>query len=281
MNENWSPDSWRNLPIRQVPGYADEAALQRVEETLHRLHLDKNAVVSTLSGGTKKRVALAQALVSRRDRRDVILALGSNVAPNALVRAHRRGRATPYAAPAVRAEAARADAPPPPTNLKSPVARELFRQSFHTSLPGLLRYADRSSMAWSRELRLPLLDRRIAEFAFSFPPEFLYSDGVSKRILRDVGRGLVPDAILARRDKVGYEPPQENWLADPQVAAKVGEVLLDPKARSRGLFDTGAIEADATAGRWRDPKGVWRALNAELWLRLSARPRRPEPLPAR
>jgi 3-deoxy-7-phosphoheptulonate synthase len=35
-NENWSPDSWRNLPIRQVPGYADEAALQRVEETLHR-----------------------------------------------------------------------------------------------------------------------------------------------------------------------------------------------------------------------------------------------------
>jgi 3-deoxy-7-phosphoheptulonate synthase len=36
MNENWSPDSWRNLPIRQVPGYADEAALQRVEETLHR-----------------------------------------------------------------------------------------------------------------------------------------------------------------------------------------------------------------------------------------------------
>src|SRR5229473_2506532 len=36
MNENWSPDSWRGLPIRQVPGYADEAALQRVEETLHR-----------------------------------------------------------------------------------------------------------------------------------------------------------------------------------------------------------------------------------------------------
>jgi len=35
MNENWSPDSWRNLPIRQVPGYADEAALGRVEATLH------------------------------------------------------------------------------------------------------------------------------------------------------------------------------------------------------------------------------------------------------
>ena len=36
MTVNWSPDSWRGLPIRQVPGYADEAALARVEETLHR-----------------------------------------------------------------------------------------------------------------------------------------------------------------------------------------------------------------------------------------------------
>lgn len=40
---------------------------QRVTETLHRLHLDENAVVSTLSGGTKKRVALAQALVAQPD----------------------------------------------------------------------------------------------------------------------------------------------------------------------------------------------------------------------
>ncbi len=35
MTEQWSPDSWRRLPIRQVPGYSDEAALTRVEETLH------------------------------------------------------------------------------------------------------------------------------------------------------------------------------------------------------------------------------------------------------
>src|SRR5215468_11222587 len=36
MTGAWSPDSWRGLPIRQVPGYADETALARVEETLHR-----------------------------------------------------------------------------------------------------------------------------------------------------------------------------------------------------------------------------------------------------
>src|SRR5262247_4238603 len=36
MTKAWSPDSWRGLPIRQVPGYSDEAALAQVEETLHR-----------------------------------------------------------------------------------------------------------------------------------------------------------------------------------------------------------------------------------------------------
>ena len=36
MTENWTPQTWRGLPIRQVPGYADEAALTRVEEILHR-----------------------------------------------------------------------------------------------------------------------------------------------------------------------------------------------------------------------------------------------------
>ena len=44
-------------------------------------------------------------------------------------------------------------------------------------------------------------------------------------------------------------------------------MLLDAGARSRGLYDTAAIEADVRAGRWRDPTALWRALNLELWLR--------------
>jgi asparagine synthase (glutamine-hydrolysing) len=128
-----------------------------------------------------------------------------------------------------------------------------------------LRYADRSSMAHSLELRLPLLDRRIAEFALSAPAEFLYRDGTTKRILRDVGRGLVPDSVLDRQDKVGYEPPQRAWLAEPGFRQRIEEILLDPAARSRGLYDISAIEADTRSGSWRDTRGIWRALNTELW----------------
>ena len=147
-----------------------------------------------------------------------------------------------------------------------PLRRELLRESFATSLPALLRYADRSSMAHSREVRLPFLDRRIAELAFSLPPEFLYEDGTTKRIVRDAGRGLVPDDILARRDKVGYEPPQRAWLEHPAFRELAGDVLVS----SRGLYRTEEIQRDLRDGAWRDPAGLWRALNAELWLRSLA-----------
>lgn len=208
-------------------------------------------------------------------------ALAMDSLPSSLKRAYWRRSATDYASRAVVAEAAAngAGARGPRLRGADPLRRELGAQAFATSLPELLRYADRSSMASSRELRLPLLDRRIAELAFSLPAEFLYRDGVTKRILRDVGRGLVPDDVLERRDKVGYEPPQERWLSEPALVAEITSVLLDPEARSRGLYDSAAIEADAEAGAWRDPKGIWRALNAELWLGQLVRWSRPRPLP--
>jgi asparagine synthase (glutamine-hydrolysing) len=122
-------------------------------------------------------------------------------------------------------------------------------------------------MAHSREVRLPFLDRRIAEFALSLPAKFLYRRGVTKAVLREAVRGIVPAEVLARRDKVGFEPPQATWFAEPAFLSTISDVLLDRTARTRGLYDAAAIELDLSSGRWRDPGGIWRALNLELWLR--------------
>jgi len=189
--------------------------------------------------------------------------------PMRLRRSHRRHVASPYAAASLVESAAEAPLQPltPWLENGTPLRRQLVAEAFETSLPHLLRYADRSSMAWSREVRLPYLDRRIAEFAFSLPAGFLYADGVTKRIVRDVGRGLVPDSVLARRDKVGFEPPQQEWLNDERFRKTIGEVLLDPGSKARGLYDVGAIEEDLGRDRWRDSAGIWRALSTELWLR--------------
>jgi asparagine synthase (glutamine-hydrolysing) len=199
-------------------------------------------------------------------RGSVLRALGSELMPRAVARRHRAGLAAPYAAPGVVRAAVAIDPPAPPGGAATPLGRELRRQAFHTSLPQLLRYADRNSMAHSREVRLPFLDRRLAELALSMPPAFLHRDGMTKSVLRDAVRGVVPAGILARRDKVGFETPQARWFATPPVVALITDVLLDPAARARGVYDTAAIEADARAGSWRDAAGIWRALNLELWL---------------
>lgn len=207
-------------------------------------------------------------LRSGRERANLALAVGGGRfrAPMRLVSAVRRRRTTPYASGEVRETVARLPRFLMPPNGWNPLARELLRQTFHTSLPALLRYADRNSMTHSREVRLPFLDRRVAEFALSLPADFLYREGTTKAVLREAVRGIVPDEVLARRDKIGYEPPQATWFAEPRFIAKISDVLLSPAASARGIYDAGQIEADRRTGRWRDPTGIWRALNLELWL---------------
>ncbi|MBD0329628.1 MAG: asparagine synthase (glutamine-hydrolyzing) [Thermoleophilia bacterium] len=208
----------------------------------------------------------------RRDGR-LLPGLGASLAadylPEPLRRLARARTAAPYASAAAREASARIG--PVAVGVwreePDPLRRQLLVQSFDSSLPHLLRYADRSSMAWSREVRLPLLDRRLADLALSLPAELLYREGVSKRVLRDAGRGLVPEEVLVRRDKVGFEPPQRRWLAEEPLRSYVADVLLDPRARARALYDAGAIERDFRQGAWRDPAGIWWALNLELWLR--------------
>jgi asparagine synthase (glutamine-hydrolysing) len=204
---------------------------------------------------------------------DVAFAALAGRLPQAVGRRLRRRATSPYIADEVRAAASH---PPTPDDSDiahgSPLVRELARQTFRTSLPALLRYADRDSMAHSREVRLPFLDRRVAEFAFSVPTTSIYSRGVTKRVLREAMRGIVPDEILDRRDKVGFEPPQATWLSHRAGIALAGDVLLDDGARSRGLYNEDAIRDDVRAGAWRDHHAIWRAISVELWLRAFVRP---------
>jgi asparagine synthase (glutamine-hydrolysing) len=203
-------------------------------------------------------------------RSGVLRALAGTYLPQSLARVHQRRAASPYASQNAVSHALTFSPPTPSFATGLAMRQELVRQSFVTSLPTLLRYADRNSMAHSREVRLPFLDRRVAEFALSLPPSFLCRDGVTKRILRDAVRDLVPQSVLARRDKVAFEPPQARWLSEPRWLERIGGVLLDPTARARDLYDHRAIEADLRGGSWRDHHAVWRAYCAEVWRHASA-----------
>ncbi len=79
-------------------------------------------------------------------------------------------------------------------------------------LPHLLRYEDRNSMAFSIEARVPFTDFRIVEFAFSGALNgHKISHGWAKWVLREAGKGLVPEDILWRRDKMGFGTPESDY----------------------------------------------------------------------
>ncbi len=80
----------------------------------------------------------------------------------------------------------------------------------------LLRYADRNAMANSVEVRLPFLSHNLVEFLFQLPDEMLLQNGWSKYILRKSMEDILPQEITWRKDKIGYEPPQSEWLATPK-----------------------------------------------------------------
>ena len=89
----------------------------------------------------------------------------------------------------------------------------LIEASTKRGLPALLRHADRNSMRFSVESRVPFLTADMANFLFSLPEEFLISNnGETKSVFRSAMRGIVPDEILDRRDKIGFATPEYDWL---------------------------------------------------------------------
>jgi asparagine synthase (glutamine-hydrolysing) len=90
----------------------------------------------------------------------------------------------------------------------------------YTQLPHLLRYEDRNSMAHSVESRLPFLDYRSVETALSLPNEFKINKGWTKNLLRNAVSPFLPKEVVWRKDKLGFNAPEEEWLAriDDQIS---------------------------------------------------------------
>lgn len=95
-------------------------------------------------------------------------------------------------------------------------------------LQDLLRYADRNSMAHSREVRLPFLNHELVEFLFTLPNSFKIGNSWTKILLRKSFEHILPSEIAWRKDKIGYEPPQKNWLSMPLIKEmiEVGKTTL-------------------------------------------------------
>lgn len=127
----------------------------------------------------------------------------------------------------------------------------------------LLRYEDRNSMAFSIESRLPFLTPQMAAFAQSLPESYLIGDdGRGKRVLLRAMRGTVPNAILDRRDKIGFAAPDGQWLREAHdwlddALSTVEVSVLDMQALRAGL------RHHARGGAYLPL--LWRGVSLALW----------------
>ncbi|MGH7703113.1 MAG: asparagine synthase (glutamine-hydrolyzing), partial [Gemmatimonadales bacterium] len=147
------------------------------------------------------------------------------------------------------------------------VMRELLYETLtNTHLQALMRYEDRNGMAFSLESRVPFLTPAIASFAFSLPEEYLLApDGTRKAVFRRAMRGLVPDLILDRRDKIGFAMPIVQWLLDlrPWVEEKL--------AAAEGLPGLNSVvvrrqwEAVRAVRSVKDAFLIWRWISLATW----------------
>ena len=144
---------------------------------------------------------------------------------------------------------------------------ELLRWQTTTQLPEFLRYADRNSMAFGREVRLPFLDHRLVEYGFGLAPELLLNNAVTKVVLREAMRGIVPEAILQRKDKLAYSPPQERWVRGP-LRGWMNELLLAAERR-RDVFDARhVLDVREKLERTTGSPLAWRIASTEAWFQM-------------
>ena len=133
----------------------------------------------------------------------------------------------------------------------------------------ILTKVDRMSMAHSIEVRPPLLDHKLVEFAATIPPEMKLHKGVTKGILKHAMRGILPDPVIDR-PKRGFAIPLGRWFGG-QLHQFVRELLLSETSRRRGIFNPDYVEALARGrahGRTPDlDLELWTLISFELWCR--------------
>jgi asparagine synthase (glutamine-hydrolysing) len=156
--------------------------------------------------------------------------------------------------------------------LKNRTHQDIFRET----APCCLRAADRQTSAFGLDVSWPFFDHRLAELMFRVPATLKIRDGVTKHLLREAMRGVVPEETRSRIKKTGWNAPAHVWFATGGGRELVLDLIASRGFRERGIYDV--TEATRLLDEHRDivVEGrpvdnhmmfLWQLVNVELWLR--------------
>ena len=135
---------------------------------------------------------------------------------------------------------------------------------WNISLPSLLRYEDRNSMAFSVEARIPFLDHRLVEYIFSIPLDKLIHKGWTKYALRESLKGKIPEDIRMRKGKLAFSVPQKKWLKE--ISGYLEDTFTND-LRSGKYIDREKVLNIIRSGNFND-KVLYRAFALEKWMKV-------------
>jgi len=124
---------------------------------------------------------------------------------------------------------------PTPKKFEQDLNNYLYQVYRYSILPGLLHYEDRNSMAFSIETRLPFLDYRLVEYAFTLPLEKKIKEGVTKVVLRNAMKSILPEEVRNRKDKMGFVTPEGIWFRT-NLKTQIREIISSKSFRERGFL---------------------------------------------
>ncbi len=161
--------------------------------------------------------------------------------------------------------------------LKNRVFQDLFRET----IPCCLRAEDRQTTAWGLENFLPFLDYRLVEFMFQVPSTLNIRDGVTKYLLRQAMRGILPEETRTRVKKMGWNAPAHRWFS-----GRGKELLMDlvhsQTFQQRGIYHVGEVDrlieehdriVSSGVPQENHMMFLWQLVNLELWFQQLQSPR--------
>lgn len=149
--------------------------------------------------------------------------------------------------------------------------KRLYAQTHVTTLPTLLRNYDLYSMANSVEIRMPFMDYRVVQMAFSIGWESKLRNGYSKAIIRDMMAPFSPGKIVKRKSKIGFNTPVVDWMQgemreffEDTVSSSdfINSALInsqDVKKKIMGIINAG------NSAKYTDAQNAYSALSPYLW----------------
>lgn len=132
-----------------------------------------------------------------------------------------------------------------------------------TLLPALLQVEDRMSMAHGLESRVPFLDHPLVEFVATIPADVKFKNGELKRLLRVAFPKVLPEAIINRRDKMGFPVPLTEWSRGP-LRGYISGLLESIRDRDLPFLDSSYL-TQILQDSPRFSRGLWALVSLELW----------------